>query len=82
MVDKNFQNPVLRAQQQSLTPRSPSPCCDLGKQFGKCATLTLYGEICDPKTALNQQGYQIRLLVNRISGRSRDDGVLGSVITP
>jgi hypothetical protein len=40
---------VLPDQQQSPTPQSASACYDLGKQFGKCATLTLYGQICNPK---------------------------------
>ena len=40
---------VLPAQQQSPTLKGSSPCYNLGKQFGKCAALTLYGEACNPK---------------------------------
>lgn len=39
----------LPAQEQAPSLQSSSPCYDLGIQFGKCATLTLYGEACDPK---------------------------------
>lgn len=40
---------VLPVQQQSPKSQGSSPCYDLGKQFGRCATLTLYGETCNPK---------------------------------
>ena len=40
---------VLAVQQQSPKSQGSSPCYDLGKQFGRCATLTLYGETCNPK---------------------------------
>jgi hypothetical protein len=40
---------VLPAEQQSPKSQGSSPCYDLGKQFGRCATLTLYGETCNPK---------------------------------
>jgi hypothetical protein len=36
------------AQQNKSIPPSSSPCYDMGEQFGKCATLTLFGEACSP----------------------------------